>query len=202
MGRHSAAYIEAQQGVSTGLRPEGAAKYVGRVGALALALGIGAAAAGGTGIANAEGPSDNSANGVGVQSSPATVESPTAGSRGGKKRMHGFFNGPKTKLGNNSSPPSDDLHTAGSGAGALPGLISDIPKKITAALTREATHRVLGMRHHDVQIMGGAALQLFRLLALVFYHLAEFARQRGADARHAGADAGVCVEIDENGIAL
>ncbi len=26
------------------------------------------------------------------------------------------------------------------------------------ALTREATHRVLGMRHHDVQVMGGAAM--------------------------------------------
>lgn len=94
MGRHSIAYIDAQQGHSA--RP--AATFVGRVGALAVALGIGAAVAGGTGIARADetggaGGSDG-AGGPGAQSSsspspagepagdtagaPAVVDSPAA----------------------------------------------------------------------------------------------------------------------------
>ena len=53
MGRHSASYIAAQQGQSTGPTHAGAAKYVGGVGAVALSLWAGAAIAA-SGVANAD----------------------------------------------------------------------------------------------------------------------------------------------------
>ena len=59
MGRHSVSHIAAQQGLSSRSTGVGAAKYVGRVGALALAMGVGAALAGGAGLANADGTTDN-----------------------------------------------------------------------------------------------------------------------------------------------
>ncbi|CAN5471294.1 hypothetical protein BH09ACT7_BH09ACT7_49950 [soil metagenome] len=71
MGRHSASYISAQQGVSAGPTAAGAAKYVGCVCALALAMGVGAAVAGGAGIADAEGPTaSSSGGGTAAESSP------------------------------------------------------------------------------------------------------------------------------------
>jgi hypothetical protein len=148
MGRH-ASYVAAQQGLST--VPAAAATHVGRVGALALALGIGAAVAGGAGIANADGPTDNSPGGPSAQSSPdsstgdgtakgpRTGESHAAGSRGAKTRKHESFNVPTTRLGNSGSAPIGDLHTAGGDPGSLPGLISGIPKKITAALLPDSS---------------------------------------------------------------
>ena len=55
MGRHSASYIAAQQAPLGGPATGSAARYVGRVGGLALALGLGAAVAGGAGLAHADG---------------------------------------------------------------------------------------------------------------------------------------------------
>jgi hypothetical protein len=80
MGRHSASYIAAQQRLSTGPTALGAAKYVGRVGALALAMGIGAAAIGGAGLANAtEGSGAASpSDGAKTVSDPTSGTAPTA----------------------------------------------------------------------------------------------------------------------------
>jgi hypothetical protein len=75
MGRHSASYIAAQHGLSSGPTALGAAKYVGRVGALALAMGIGAAVVGGAGLANAT----EGANAAGPGDGAKTVSDPTAG---------------------------------------------------------------------------------------------------------------------------
>jgi len=94
-------------------------------------------AAGGAGIANAEGPTD-SAGVAGVQPSPATVEPPTAGSPNGKKHTHRLFNVPKTRLGNSGSTPDGDPPTGGNGPSSRPGLISGIPKTITATLGPDA----------------------------------------------------------------
>jgi hypothetical protein len=75
MGRHSASYIAAQQGLSTGPATLGAAKYVGRVGALALAMGVGAAVVGGAGLANAT----DGANATGPGDGAKTVSDSTPG---------------------------------------------------------------------------------------------------------------------------
>lgn len=58
MGRHGISQVGARQRLPAGHPARGAAKYVGRVGALAFALGIGAAVVGGAGLANADGASD------------------------------------------------------------------------------------------------------------------------------------------------
>jgi hypothetical protein len=146
MGRHSASYLAVQQRLSAGPTAAGAATYVGRVGSLALALGIGAAVAGGAGIANAEGPADNSPDGSAAQSSqdsttgdgtakgPATVESPTARSHGVKTRKSGLFDVPKMKLHNGRSAATGDQQPADGGPGSLPDVIAGIPPNMAAAL--------------------------------------------------------------------
>lgn len=61
---------------------------MGRVGSLALALGIGAAVAGGTGLAHADGSTDNAASGSAAESSPSpstgqgTTDAPSGASPG------------------------------------------------------------------------------------------------------------------------
>jgi hypothetical protein len=76
MGRHSASYIAAQQGRATASSAStmtGAARFVGRVGGLALALGIGAAVVGGAGIASADGTTGDGAGGGGESGSAGGV---------------------------------------------------------------------------------------------------------------------------------
>lgn len=112
MGRHSASYLAAAQGLSTGPTAAGAAKYVGAVGGLALALGIGAAVASGTGIANAttDGTSTGAA-GEGASSGPAADAAGLA---------HKLFSAPK--LGSSD------------GGAALTGLVSGVQHKLAAAV--------------------------------------------------------------------
>ena len=76
MGRHSASYLAAQQGLSTRAPARGAAAYVGRVGALALAMGIGVAVVGGPGIAYADesGGTDTGGTDTRNSSSPASTQ--------------------------------------------------------------------------------------------------------------------------------
>lgn len=76
MGRHSSSDIAARQGFFSGVTGVGSAKYVGRVGALAVALGVGAAVAGGAGLANAEGPADNGASATVATDGSPGVASP------------------------------------------------------------------------------------------------------------------------------
>ena len=81
MGRHSESYIAARHTPSSWATTAGAAKYVGRVGALALALGVGAAVAGGTGLAHAEDTTDNRpGSGDATQSAPGAAKGGPAGS--------------------------------------------------------------------------------------------------------------------------
>ena len=141
MGRHSASYIAARQGLSSGPTAAGAAKYVGRVGSLALALGIGAAVAGGTGLAHADGDADSGAGSNPNQSQadpstgqtaakeakePSAVESPTVGSPGAKTTEPATPTVPKMRLGD------------GRGQDTLGGLIAGIPQRIAAALAPHA----------------------------------------------------------------
>ena len=136
MGRHSIAYIAAQQGLST---PTAAAAYVGRVGALALALGIGAAVAGGNGIAAADesgtGDAASTSTGqdaaTGAAEAPTATDAPTIDNPATEVRSPGLFNPPKTKVGTGAD---DDAHPA-----SLPGVLASIPQKIAASLTHQAT---------------------------------------------------------------
>lgn len=129
MGRHSASYIAEQQALSTGTTAGGAARYVGRVGGLALALGLGAAVAGGAGLAHADSTGDAkpgpTADGGGT---PNDVDSSTKT----KKPKLGLFNAPKVTLG------SGGTATGVPDPGALSGLISTLPQRI-AGLVAEHT---------------------------------------------------------------
>ncbi|TPG28200.1 hypothetical protein EAH80_28205 [Mycobacterium hodleri] len=97
--------------MSSGVTAVGSAKYIGRVGALALALGVGAAVAGGAGVANAEGSADNgTAGSAGAVSSAApdadkgvTADVATDGSPGVKSRKPGLLGVPKMVLGVNGT---------------------------------------------------------------------------------------------------
>jgi hypothetical protein len=129
MGRHSASYIAEQQALSTGTTAGGAARYVGRVGGLALALGLGAAVAGGAGLAHADSTGDAkpgpTADGGGT---PNDVDSSTKT----EKPKLGLFNAPKVTLG------SGGTATGVPDPGALSGLISTLPQRI-AGLVAEHT---------------------------------------------------------------
>ena len=72
MGQHCAGSSATQRTLPAG-RATGAARYIGRVGALAVALGVGAAVASGAGIARADDPAGNDpgGNSGGVQSPAA-----------------------------------------------------------------------------------------------------------------------------------
>ncbi|WP_319451156.1 MULTISPECIES: hypothetical protein [unclassified Mycobacterium] len=115
MGRHSASYIAGQQALSTGTAAGGAARYVGRVGGLALALGIGAAVAGGAGLAHADGTVDAKHGPAADGGTPNDVDSPTKT----KKPKLGLFNAPKVTLGSQVPDP-----------GSLSGMISKLPQRI------------------------------------------------------------------------
>ena len=139
MGRHSASYIAAQQALSTGPTVARAAKYVGRVGALALAMGVGAAVAGGAGVAHADGTTDGGPGGGDpTQSSPdpaATTGGPAAsstdGSSGVTTRTPNVLSVPKM-LGLSGEAPTVPPHTADVYPDSLPGLISRIPNQLAA----------------------------------------------------------------------
>jgi hypothetical protein len=130
MGRHSRSTYTARHALSTS---EGAANYVGRVGALALALGIGVAVAGGGGVAHADGTTDNGTAGGGeAQSSPssstseatagdpAAVDSPADESPGAKPRKPGSSSGSTTKH-------------------SLPASIASVPRRAVALVVDGAT---------------------------------------------------------------
>ena len=155
MGRHSVSHIAAQQGLSSRSTAVGAAKYVGRVGALALAMGVGAALAGGAGLANADGTTDNgpsSGGGDGVQASPGLtagtgeqpgVDSSPNGSAGVKTRKPSLLTPPKMELGSGGGPLTRHLsgrqERADVEPGSLPGLIAGIPQRLAALGSDGAT---------------------------------------------------------------
>lgn len=138
MGRHSASYFEAQQTLFTGPPAVGAARYVGRVGALALAMGVGAAVAGGGGLARADGTTDNdTGGGAPAQSSPdhaadevASADSPT-GSSDVITRKPNSTAVPKMQ-GLSGGVPTDAQRAAEASPDSLAGLISRIPKQIAS----------------------------------------------------------------------
>jgi hypothetical protein len=122
MGRHSASYIAEQQALSTGTAAGGAARYVGRVGGLALALGLGAAVAGGAGLAHADG-ADGAAD---AKPGPTTgTPNDVDSSIKTKRPKLGLFNVPKVTLGSGGTAMS---HLPD--PGSLSGLISKLPQRI------------------------------------------------------------------------
>lgn len=132
MGRHSASYIAAREGLSSRSTSGGSARYVGRVGALALALGIGAAVAGGTGVANADGTEDKATPSA-PESPPGeptggslTVEPPSSGSKEPAGPAAGAPAVPKMRLGLTGTNRAD--------VDSLPDLITGVQKRITTAL--------------------------------------------------------------------
>jgi hypothetical protein len=129
MGRHSASYIAEQQAPSTGTTAGGAARYVGRVGGLALALGLGAAVAGGAGLAHADGAADAKPGPTADGGTPDDVDSSTKTT----KPKLGLFNAPKVTLGSGGTAtghlPDPD---------SLPGMISKLPQRI-AGLVADRT---------------------------------------------------------------
>jgi len=154
MGRHSVSHIAAQQGLSSRSTAVGAAKYVGRVGALALAMGVGAALSGGAGLANADGATDNgptSGGGDGVQASPeltagtgeqSGVDSSPNGSAGVKARKPTLLTPPKMELGSGgplTRHVSGRQERADVEPGSLPGLIAGIPQRLAALGSDGAT---------------------------------------------------------------
>jgi hypothetical protein len=134
MGRHSASYIAGQQALSTGTTAGSAARYVGRVGGLALALGLGAAVAGGAGLAHADGSADAKPGPTAGDGKPNDVDSPTKT----KKPKLGLFNAPKVTLGSGGTA-ADHVPDPGS----LSGLISKLPQRI-AGLVADRTPAVDG----------------------------------------------------------
>ena len=80
MGRHSTSYIAARHRRPASPTAVGTAKYVGRVGALAVALGVGAAVAGGAANANADSGAAGSAGAASSNgpSADASHEPPAA----------------------------------------------------------------------------------------------------------------------------
>jgi hypothetical protein len=128
MGRHSASYIAAHQELSSGTTAVGAARYVGRVGGLALALGLGAAVAGGAGLAHADGTADAKPGSTAGDGTPNDVDSATKT----KKPKLGLFNAPKVTLGGGTAT----AHVPD--PGSLPGLVSKLPQRI-AGLVADRT---------------------------------------------------------------
>lgn len=136
MGRHSASYLAA---LSARPATTSAARYIGRVGALALAMGVGAAMSGGAGLAHADGTTDNdTADGTPAHSSPeptstaaGPTETATNGSSGAEAekpttptvpKMQGLSGGVKTAAEKVADPEPE----------SLAGLISRIPNQIVA----------------------------------------------------------------------
>lgn len=117
MGRHSRTELQGLLGTRSAA--VGAAKYVGRVGALALMLGVGVAVAGGIGLASADDTADggavgggdahspqDSTAGQGFDGGPAAVASPADGSSAGTPRKPGSFSVPKMMLGSSGGAPN------------------------------------------------------------------------------------------------
>lgn len=134
----------------------GAARYVGRVGALALMLGVGAAVAGGAGLAKADGTTDTSpGGGGGVQSSSDStagegvdgtrvdVDSPADESSGVKTRKPGSSTVPKMVLASSGGALTSELpgHQQGgvTDPNSPPGLIASVPNQIAALVVEDAT---------------------------------------------------------------
>ena len=142
MGQHCAVNSATQRTLPAG-RATGAARHIGRVGALAVALGVGAAVASGAGIARADDPAGNDpgGNSAAVQSPPAhspagdPTDSATAGvtppagaSHGVKLGKPGLLQLPRM-LQNNSGgahsstvrrgAPPDDTTASAAAAGQL-----------------------------------------------------------------------------------
>lgn len=139
MGRHSASYLAARDGRPTSSPSTGAARYVGRVGALAVAMGVGAAVVAGAGVANAEDGPDKAAadpGGAPAAAGPAAADDTTTGdtltdsgaktgpSVGTHTRKPGFPNVPKMALGSGRGPAEH--------AGQRPGQRADEQTSETA----------------------------------------------------------------------
>jgi hypothetical protein len=124
MGRHSAATTHWTLATARVATSGGAARYVGRVGALAVALGVGAAVAGGGGIASADDTTHDSPSDTrSAQSSPdpgpsaddASVKDPQ--SHGSRNRMPGAVRAalrvPRMVLGANGGARSSTPRPSG-----------------------------------------------------------------------------------------
>jgi hypothetical protein len=124
MGRHSASYIAAQQTPPARPAAGGAARYVGRVGALAFAMGVGAAVIGGAGLANAEGTSDGSAK-DGASAGAASSAAAPSGDTGVPSPA-----GPTSDAG--TTPDADAPTAAATGVKTRKPSLLDVPKMVFA----------------------------------------------------------------------
>ena len=133
MGRHSVSYIAAQQGLCTESTTVSAARYVGRVGALALAMGVGAAVAGGAGVANAEGPTSDPSGGTSTSDGGGALGALGAKVRkalsdvGGAQAGHLFGHRPTTDTADTTDAPSPF------------GLITKAPNRIATLVDNGTT---------------------------------------------------------------
>lgn len=155
MGRHSASYIAAQHRPSTGLSAAGAAAYVGRVGFLAVALGIGAAVAGGTGIAAADGASENSGVGPAAPTADSSTDAGaakgphSAGTAGRKSPKPGLSAAPRMRLGNSRHVQIGEHRPAGGGPVSKadsPG--RPLPKPASTKSTPADSPTAASVAHH------------------------------------------------------
>jgi hypothetical protein len=149
MGRHSAPYIAARQALSAETTAVGAARYVGRVGGLALALGLGAAVAGGMGLAHADGTTDTGAGPTADKPTPNDVDSSTKS----KTRKPGLLNAPKPALGSSGGALTGHVLDPGT----LSGLIARIPQQIAGLVADSTTGATRGATSPTG---GGAAPQV------------------------------------------
>jgi hypothetical protein len=148
MGRHSASYLAARQAHPARTAIGASAKYVGRVGALAMAMGVGAAVVGGAGLANADGAAADGPGGGGAASSPdpgastpSGAEPSTDGATGVKTPKPDLLGVPKMVLDITSSALTGhrDPEDADAEQGAPPGLTSRTARRSMAAGADGAT---------------------------------------------------------------
>lgn len=148
MGRHSASYLAARQAHPARTAIGASAKYVGRVGALAMAMGVGAAVVGGAGLANADGAAADGPGGGGAASSPdpgastpSGAEPSTDGATGVKTPKPDLLGVPKMVLDITSSALTGhrDPEVADAEQGAPPGLTSRTARRSVAAGADGAT---------------------------------------------------------------
>jgi hypothetical protein len=148
MGRHSASYLAARQAHPARTAIGASAKYVGRVGALAMAMGVGAAVVGGAGLANADGAAADGPGGGGAASSPdpgastpSGAEPSTDGATGVKTPKPDLLGVPKMVLDITSSALTGhrDPEDADAEQGAPPGLTSRTARRSMAAAADGAT---------------------------------------------------------------
>ncbi|MCW2553610.1 MAG: hypothetical protein JWR78_3391, partial [Mycobacterium sp.] len=141
MGRHSASYLAARQAHPARTAIGASAKYVGRVGALAMAMGVGAAVVGGAGLANADGAAADGPGGGGGgaasspdpgPSTPSGAEPSTDGATGVKAPKPDLLSVPKMVL---------DITSSGALTGHRDPEVADAEQGVLAGLTSRTARR-------------------------------------------------------------